>query len=73
MCYNKKQNFVKAGEFMQQTVSAELALRNEIASAEMEGYHFEPEEIELVRACLGGEISYQVFLERVLRKPEIAQ
>ena len=58
---------------MQQTVSEELALRNEIASAEMEGYRFEPEEIELVRACLGGEISYQVFLERVLRKPELAQ
>ncbi len=58
---------------MQQTVSTELALRNEIASAEIEGYCFEPEEIELVRACLGGEISYQVFLERVLRKSETVQ
>ena len=57
----------------EQRITTETALRNEIASAEIEGYRFEPEEIELVRACLGGEISYQVFLERVLRKPELAQ
>ena len=51
---------------MEQAVSAEKALRNEIASAEIEGYRFEPEEIDRVRACLNGEITYQVFLERVL-------
>ncbi|MBQ4465009.1 MAG: antitoxin VbhA family protein, partial [Oscillospiraceae bacterium] len=54
-------------------VTAETALRNEIASAEMEGYRFEPEEIELVKACLGGEITYQTFLERVLRQPGVCQ
>ena len=61
----------REGMLMQQSVTAETALRNEIASAEMEGYRFEPDEIELVKACLGGEISYQVFLERVLREPEV--
>ena len=58
---------------MEQRITTETALRNEIASAEIEGYRFEPEEIELVRACLGGEISYQSFLEHVLRKPEPVQ
>ncbi len=57
---------------MQKTVTAEAALRNEIASAEMEGYSFEPEEIELVRACMCGEISYQTFLERVLQAQEVS-
>ncbi len=57
---------------MEQAVSAENALRNEIASAEIEGYRFEPEEIDRVRACLNGEITYQVFLERVLGQ-KIAQ
>ncbi len=42
-------------------VSIEQAIENQIASAEMEGFIFELDEIENVKRYLKGEITYQDF------------
>ncbi len=44
-------------------VSIEQAIQNQIASAEMEGFNFESDEIENVKRYLKGEIIYQDFFE----------
>jgi hypothetical protein len=49
-----------------QKVTTEQAIKNQIASAEMEGFRFSKDEVEVVRKCIDGEISYQQFLEKVL-------
>ncbi len=49
-----------------QKVTTEQAIKNQIASAEMEGFHFSENEIENVRRCLEGEITYNQFIEKVL-------
>jgi len=49
-----------------QNVITEQAITNQIASAEMEGFCFSEEEVENVRKCLDGEITYQQFVDIVL-------
>ena len=49
-----------------QNITTEQIIKNQIASAEMEGFHFSDNEIENVKKCLDGEISYQQFLETIL-------
>lgn len=49
-----------------QNVTTEQAITNQIASAEMEGFRFSKEEVENVRKCLDGEITYQQFVDIVL-------
>ena len=50
-----------------QKVTTEQAIKNQIASAEMEGFRFSTEEVENVRKCLEGKITYQHFVDRVLK------
>ena len=49
-------------------VSIEQAIKNQIASAEMEGFNFESDEIENVKRYLKGEITYQDFFESLSSK-----
>ena len=49
-------------------VSIEQAIKNQIASAEMEGFNFESDEIENVKRYLKGEITYQDFFESLCSK-----
>lgn len=50
-----------------QKVTTEQAMKNQIASAEMEGFRFSEEEVENVRKCLEGKITYQQFVDGVLK------
>lgn len=54
------------GLYMQK-VTTEQAIKNQMASAEMEGFRFSTEEVENVRKCLEGKITYQQFVDRVLK------
>ena len=45
--------------------ATEKILKNQIASAEMEGYCFSAEEIVNVRKCLDGEMTVQQFVDMI--------
>lgn len=64
MLYNKVKIDHEVREM--QNVITEQAITNQIASAEMEGFCFSEEEVENVRKCLDGEITYQQFVDIVL-------
>ena len=49
-------------------VSIEQAIQNQFASAEMEGFNFDLDEIENVKWYLIGEITYQDFFESLSSK-----
>lgn len=55
-----------------QNITTEQAMKNQIASAEMEGFHFSDKETENVRKCLDGEITYQQFVQIILSESKRA-
>lgn len=51
-----------------QNVTTEKALKNQVASAEMEGFVFNERELENVKKCLNGELSFQQFKDELLKE-----
>ena len=51
-----------------QKITIEQALKNQLASAEMEGYHFKNEEIENARRCLENNMTAEDFLNLIVDK-----
>lgn len=47
-------------------VSTEKALSNELASVRMEGFNFSDSEINNVRKCLSGEMTFKQFTEMIV-------
>jgi hypothetical protein len=50
-----------------QNVTTEKALKNQLASVRMEGYRFSEKEIENVRKCLSGELSFKQFTDKIIK------
>ena len=50
-----------------QNVTTEKALKNQLASIRMEGYRFSDKEIENVKKCLSGELSFKQFTDKIIR------
>ncbi|WP_294414053.1 antitoxin VbhA family protein [uncultured Ruminococcus sp.] len=50
-----------------QNVTTEKALKNQLASVRMEGYRFSEKEIENVRKCLNGELSFKQFTDKIIK------
>lgn len=50
-----------------QNVTTEKALKNQLASIRMEGYRFSDKEIENVKKCLSGELSFKQFIDKIIR------
>lgn len=48
-------------------VSTEKALNNQIASICMEGFSFSGREIDNVRRCLSGELTFKQFTDKIVR------
>ena len=51
-----------------QNVTTEKALSNQMASVTIEGFTFSEKEIENVRKCLKGELTFQQFKAIVLKE-----
>ncbi len=51
-----------------QNVTTEKALKNQLASMRMEGFHFSDKEIENVRKCLSGELTFKQFTEKIIQE-----
>jgi hypothetical protein len=49
-----------------QNVTTEKALKNQLASVRMEGFSFSAKEIDNVRRCLSGEITFQQFKDKIV-------
>lgn len=50
-----------------QNVTTEKALKNQLASIRMEGYRFSDKEIENVKKCLSGELSFKQFTDKIVK------
>ena len=50
-----------------QNVTTEKALKNQLASVHMEGYRFSEKEIENVKKCLSGELSFKQFTDKIIK------
>ena len=48
-------------------ISTEKALKNQLASVRMEGYRFTDSEIENVRKCLSGELTFSQFKDKIVK------
>ncbi|MBR0141592.1 MAG: antitoxin VbhA family protein [Ruminococcus sp.] len=51
-----------------QNTTIEKALKNQVASVKMEGFVFSEKELENVRKCLRGELTFQQFKENILKE-----
>lgn len=49
-----------------QNVTTEKALKNQLASVRMEGFRFSDKEIENVKKCLSGELSFKQFTDKII-------
>lgn len=49
-----------------QNVTTEKALKNQLASVSMEGFRFSAKEIDNVKKCLSGELTFQQFKEKLV-------
>ena len=47
-------------------VTTEKALKNQLASVRMEGFRFSRSEIDNVKKCLSGEISFKQFTDKIV-------
>lgn len=50
-----------------QNVSTEKALKNELASVRMEGFSFSDKEINNVKKCLSGELTFKQFTDKIVK------
>ena len=50
-----------------QNITTEKAIKNQVASLKMEGFLFTEKELENVRKCLEGEVTFRQFKENLLR------
>ena len=49
-------------------ITTEKAMKNQLASLKMEGFVFTEKEIENIRKCLAGEVTFQQFKENLLKE-----
>mgnify|MGYP003294631582 FL=1 len=49
-------------------MNIEKAFENQLASLKMEGYEFSNPEIENVKKCIRGELSFQQFKNEILKE-----
>ncbi len=49
-----------------QNVTTEKALKNQLASVSMEGFRFSAKEIDNVKRCLSGELTFQQFKDKLV-------
>jgi hypothetical protein len=49
-------------------ITTEKAMKNQLASAQIEGFRFTDHEIDNVRKCLGGELTFKQFTDRIVRE-----
>ncbi len=56
-----------------QNVTTEQAIRNSVASAEMEGFSFSQEEVENVRECLKKRLSCEEYPEIICKELNLTQ
>ena len=50
-----------------QNVTTEKALRNQLASVRMEGFRFSDNEIDNVKKCLSGELTFKQFTDKIVK------
>ena len=65
--HKKGYNIVVKELITMQNVTTEKALKNQLASVRMEGYRFSEKEIENVRRCLNGELSFKQFTDKIIK------
>ena len=53
---------------MMYNVTTEKALKNQLASARMEGFRFSNHEIDNVKKCLSGELSFKQFTDKIVNE-----
>ena len=53
---------------MMRKITTEKAMKNQLASAQIEGFRFTDHEIDNVRKCLGGELTFKQFTDRIVRE-----
>ena len=51
-----------------QNVTTEKALKNQLASVRMEGFRFSNKEIENVKKCLKGELTFKQFTDKIVQE-----
>ena len=51
-----------------ESITTDKAFENQLASIKMEGYKFSADEIENVKKCLNGEISFIQFKDTILKE-----
>ena len=51
-----------------ENITTDKAFENQLASIKMEGYIFSADEIENVKKCLNGEISFIQFKDTILKE-----
>lgn len=51
-----------------QNINTEIFFENQLASLKIEGYTFSASEIENVKKCLSGEISFQQFANNLIKE-----
>lgn len=51
-----------------QNVTTEKALKNQLASVRMEGFRFSDKEIDNVRKCLSGELTFKQFTDKIIKE-----
>ena len=55
------------GAITMSRVTTEKALKNELASIRMEGYRFSDKELDNVKKCLSGELTFKQFTDKIVR------
>ena len=50
-----------------QNITTEKALQNQLASVRMDGYRFSDREIDNVRKCLSGELTFSQFKDKIVK------
>lgn len=50
-----------------QNVTTEKALKNQLASVRMEGFSFSDKEIDNVKKCLCGELTFKQFTDKIVK------
>ena len=51
-----------------ENITTDKVFENQLASIKMEGYNFSADEIENVKKCLNGEISFMQFKGTILKE-----
>jgi len=66
---NSKQSIIIVKELIKmQNVTTEKALKNQLASVRMEGFRFSDKEIDNVRKCLSGELTFKQFTDKIIKE-----